>query len=274
MIAQMLAKYNLSPHQDNQHALREIMQEIALAGLNRAGFFNQAAFYGGSCLRIFYDLPRFSEDLDFSLLSSSPEFSLVPYFNSLQQEFFALGFEVEISERKKTKKTSIVSAFLKKTSSIYDLKISGQPVLKIKFEVDTNPPLSFDTEEKLLLQPFSFYVKCFTLADLYAGKMHALLFRQWESRVKGRDWFDFEWYVRQGAKLRLGHFAKRAQQSGHWSSPHLDQHDFVTLLQAKIDAVNFEQAKMDVLPFLKDSRSLEIWSHDYFRQLAKRIDYV
>ncbi len=132
-------------------------------------------------------------------------FLFEPYFDALITEFNALGFEVEISAREKSIETAVVSAFLKKNTSIYDVSVRGQKVLKIKFEVDTEPPLGFNTEEKLLLSPYSVYVKCFSLPDLYAGKMHALLFRRWRNRVKGRDWFDFEWYVRQGAELNLTH---------------------------------------------------------------------
>lgn len=274
MIEQMLKRYDLKPNQDNEHALREIMQEIALAGLQRAGFFNKAAFYGGTCLRIFYQLPRFSEDLDFSLLESDSLFSLEPYFNSIKQEFTALGFDIEINQRHKTNQTAVVSAFLKKNTSIYDIKIAGRRTLKIKFEVDTHPPMLFHTEEKLLLQPFSFYTKCFALEDLYAGKMHALLFRQWKNRVKGRDWFDFEWYVRQNTKLNLEHFTERAKQSHDWDQDHLSQQEFLALLLKRIDDINFEQAKRDVEPFIGDSSILDIWSDHYFKELARQIIFL
>ncbi len=162
VVEQMLKKYHLADGDDINDALREVMQEIALAGLVRAGFFDKAAFYGGTCLRIFYDLPRFSEDLDFSLLQSQADFSFEPYFDALIAEFNALGFEVEISAREKSIETAVVSAFLKKNTSIYDVSVRGQKVLKIKFEVDTEPPLGFKTEEKLLLNPYSVYVKCFS----------------------------------------------------------------------------------------------------------------
>lgn len=271
IVEQMLAKYELQPNQNNKDALREIMQDIALAGLERGGFFNKAAFYGGTCLRIFYGLPRFSEDLDFSLLQPEPDFSFEPYFKRLAEEFTALGFDIEITQRKKAVQTAVVSAFLKKNTSIYDVKVAGDKMLKIKFEVDTQPPLQFSTEEKLLLEPYSFYVKCFSLEDLFAGKMHALLFRQWKNRIKGRDWFDFEWYVRRGAALNLTHFAERAKQSGHWQGSTLNEQDFRLLLVQKIETLDVENAKLDVLPFIKDSKVLDIWSRDYFMQLAHRI---
>lgn len=268
VIEQMLVRY---PEDERQHALREVMQEIALAGLQRAGFFDKAAFYGGTCLRIFHGLPRFSEDLDFSLLMPESGFSLNPYFQALQEEFSAFGFEVDISERKKVVDSVVVSAFLKKNTSIYDVRVAGQRILRIKFEVDTDPPGGFATEEKLLVQPYSFYVKCYSLPDLYAGKMHALLFRRWKNRVKGRDWFDFEWYVRRGASLNLAHLEERAIQSDDWHGGSLSKTDLAQLLRARIQALDVASAKQDVQPFLRSSAVLNIWSQAYFMDLVDRI---
>lgn len=272
VVEQMLQKYNLADSESLNDALREVMQEIALAGLVRAGFFDKAAFYGGTCLRIFYGLPRFSEDLDFSLLAPQADFSLVPYFSTLEKEFSALGFEVEISAREKSVETAVVSAFLKKNTSIYDVRVRGQRVLKIKFEVDTDPPLGFKTEEKLLLDPYSVYVKCFSLSDLYAGKMHALLFRQWQNRVKGRDWFDFEWYVRRGVELNLAHLEMRARQSGDLGDEALTPELFADWLTQRIERLDIESAKSDARRFITDASLLDIWSQDYFMELARRVN--
>ncbi|MGP1681596.1 MAG: nucleotidyl transferase AbiEii/AbiGii toxin family protein, partial [Giesbergeria sp.] len=265
---QMLSRY---PADERRHALREVMQEIALAGLHRAGFFEKAVFYGGTCLRIFHGLPRFSEDLDFSLLSPEPGFSLTPYFKTLREEFQAFGFEVHIAERQKAAASQEVSAFLKESASIYDVRVASQPQLKIKFEVDTNPPGGFATQQQLLVQPYSFYVGCFALPDLYAGKLHALLFRRWKNRVKGRDWFDFEWYVQQGTALHLQHLAERARQSGDWHQPVLSRDDLMALLRARIASLDVQAAKQDVLPFVRTPEALAIWSRDYFLALAEKV---
>ena len=207
VLGQMLEKYDTTTVEGRVNGLREVMQEVALAGLYRGGlyrggFFDRAAFYGGTCLRIFYGLPRFSEDLDFSLLTSDADFSLEPYFKAVRAEFLSLGLDVEISSKKKTVRTGIESAFLKSDTRLFTLAVHGEKTVKIQFEVDTLPPSEFSTEEKLLLEPLSFYVKCFGLPDLFAGKMHALLFRNWKSRVKGRDWYDFEWYVKKGGSTQ------------------------------------------------------------------------
>ncbi|PIQ52197.1 MAG: hypothetical protein COW02_10855 [Comamonadaceae bacterium CG12_big_fil_rev_8_21_14_0_65_59_15] len=274
VVDQMLQKYTVGTQEDATQALREVMQEIALAGLYRGGFFDKAAFYGGTCLRIFHSLPRFSEDLDFSLLRPQPDFSFAPYFRSLKQEFAALGFEVELNEKEKTAKTSIVSAFLKNNSTVYDLKVMGKRTIKIKFEVDTDPPLRFATQENLLLQPYSFYVKCFSLPDLFAGKMHALLYRQWQNRVKGRDWFDFEWYVRKGTPLNLQHFLERARQSGDMKADTLEPTQFSDLLRERIGRLDVDSAREDVVRFIREPDQLRIWSRDYFLQLSAMVRFA
>lgn len=205
MIKEWLEEYQPKNNEETQQAMKEIMQEIALAGLQRSGFFVKAAFYGGTALRIFYGLDRFSENLDFSLLEVNPSFSLEPYLEGIITEFAALGLEVSVKEKIKTNQSTIDSAFLKSDTVWKELVLQGVipqaglnilPSIKIKIEVDTEPPLGFDTEEKLQLKPFSFYVKCLILPDLFAGKMHTLLFRKWKKRVKGRDWYDMEWYIK------------------------------------------------------------------------------
>lgn len=272
MLSQMLSRFEAVTLEQKQQALREVMQQVALAGLYRGGFFEKAAFYGGTCLRVFYGLPRYSEDLDFSLLQESDGFSLEPYFDAIKAEFSALGVDVSISQKKKTSVTAIESAFLKNDTQVAIMDFSGVSV-KIKFEVDTHPPLGFATEEKLLIEPFSFYVKSFVLQDLYAGKMHALLFRQWKHRIKGRDWFDFEWYVRRGARLNLAHFNQRALQSEDLAQP-VDESGFMELLRKRIASIDFNNAKQDAERFISDARVLDIWSRDYFMELAHRVRFL
>jgi len=280
MIESMLDRYSINDAEDFHRAIREIMQEIALAGLYRSGFFEKAAFYGGTALRIFHGMDRFSEDLDFSLLADNKDFLLDRYFAAVVKEFSALGIEVQIQTKNKSKKTAIQSAFLKSNTHVHDLTLNGielkkwttsKPV-KIRVEVDTLPPGYFDTEELLLLQPFSFYVKCFRLPDLFAGKLHALLYRGWKNRVKGRDWYDFEWYVRHAHPVSLKHFLARAQQTGAF-----DDVETITVemlrqaLHKRVDEVDFQQAKTDVKPFLSNVDGLEIWSDEYFHQLVNKV---
>jgi predicted nucleotidyltransferase component of viral defense system len=280
MIKDWLAEYKPKNKDEAQSALREIMQEVALAGLYRGGFFEKAAFYGGTALRIFHGLNRFSEDLDFSLLQPDPDFSLDKYLDAIQNEFQALGMKVSIKEKKKTKDTHIDSAFLKSETIWRELVLEGiieqsglsqQANIKIKIEVDTVPPIGFETEERLLLRPFSFYVKCFSLPYLFAGKMHALLFRKWKNNVKGRDWYDLEWYVKKGVAMNLEHFIARAKGSGDLPDESLTEQQFRILLKTRIDSVDMEKVKAEAVRFIQDSSKLDIWSKNYFNDLSGHI---
>lgn len=276
MIKQWIESYDPKNIQETEQALREIMQEIALAGLYRANFFKYAAFYGGTALRIFHGLNRFSEDLDFSLLEKNPDFELDTYFNTVIEEFKALGIHVTLKQKLKSLTSSVDSAFLRSDTvwselvfenTIPQIKLSIKPSIKIKVEVDTDPPLNFETENQLLIKPFSFYVNCFTLPNLFAGKMHALLFRKWKNRVKGRDWYDMEWYIKKGVELNLHHLSQRAVESGDWKGNLMTKEQLMELLYAKVGSVNIKNVKEDVVRFIQNPNDLEIWSQDYFKKL-------
>lgn len=262
---QMLSQYAIVTDKDRRNAIYEVMQQITLAGLYRGGFFNKAAFYGGTCLRIFHKLERFSEDMDFSLLAPDDSFNLESYFPSITDEFATLGREVVITKKDKRNFGKVESAFLKDDTEVYDVVFRTEKSLKIKIEVDIQPPLKFQTEQKLLLRPFSFMTRCFTLPDLYAGKMHALVFRTWKNRVKGRDWYDFEWYLKNGIKLDFTHLQERIRE---FNGIEVSKEEFILLLKERLASTNIDLVKQDVEPFVKNSESFEIWSNDYFLQLA------
>ena len=280
MIKEWLESYNPVNRDEATSALREIMQEVALAGLFRSGFYDKAAFYGGTALRIFYGLDRFSEDLDFSLLEENADFSFQSYTEAVIAEFQAQGMQVTIAEKVKTAQSNVESAFLKSEtiwkelvleSIIPEEHIEQIARIKIKIEVDKRPPLGFSTEEKLLTKPFSFYVKCFTLPDLFAGKMHALLFRQWKNNVKGRDWYDMEWYIRKGIPLNLDHFLLRAKGSGNWKKDTITEVELRELLSKRIGTVDLNRAKEDISRFIKDPQALNVWSPKYFHDLVEKL---
>ena len=264
----MLSRYTIVSENDLRNATHEVMQEVALAGLYRAGFFDKAAFYGGTCLRIFHKLNRFSEDMDFSLLQKDEVFNLEEYFHAIINEFKAVGRDVEITKKTKANFSSIESAFLKDDTEAYNLSFRSNKRIKIKIEVDINPPLNFATEQKLLLMPFSFMTRCFALSDLFAGKLHALVYRNWKSRVKGRDWYDFEWYVRNGVKLNLEHLQMRIQE---FNGKFLSKEEFLEELKHRLATVDMKQVVKDVSPFIKNSSELALWSNEYFAQLAQMI---
>lgn len=284
-LAQMISKYECRRLEDTVRALREIMQQIALLGLWRSKFFENAAFYGGTAMRVLYGLDRFSEDLDFSLLKPMRQFNIAKYLAALQKELEGFGFDVRAEQRNKAVKSAVQSAFLKantlnqllviETAEEIMHEVPRGQVLKIKLEVDTDPPPGFSTRTKYLLQPIPFAVRVYALPDLFAGKMHAILCRKWKIRVKGRDWYDLVWYAARHPELHLSHLEQRMRQSGHWESNEaLSAESFDTLMHNAIERLDVDQARREVEPFVSNPDSLEVWSRDFFRDVASRIQFV
>lgn len=279
----LLDRYQPQTAADWENALREIVQELALLGLWRSKFYEHAAFYGGTALRIFHGLRRFSEDLDFSLLKPNADFDLAPHLEAVRSELTSFGFTFEVGQKIKQIETPIESAFIKGSTRINLLEIgapTGLPErfsttqkLKIKLELDTDPPAGAETTVETLLVPIPFQVRLYTLPSLFAGKLHAVLCRNWKTRVKGRDFYDFVWYLGKKVPVHLGHLQKRMEQTGHWERElRLDLAALKALLTAKFREVDFEQAKNDVSPFLRDADELALWSADFFIGLLDRIE--
>lgn len=267
----MLAAYDLSDTTRQRNAIFEVNQQILLAGLYNGGFFDKAAFYGGTCLRIFHGLKRFSEDLDFSLLAANVNFDFTRYFRPIIDTFAMVGRSVDITKKNKKSFGKVESAFLKDNTDVYDVSFQTDRSIKIKIEVDTQPPLKFQTEQKLLLQPQAFLTRCFTLPDLYAGKMHALVYRAWKNRVKGRDWYDFLWYVSNNVPLDFNHLAERVRE---FNGEEIDRESFITKLKERLATADINQVKSDVLPFIRNPKELDLWSNDFFLQVADMIRFL
>lgn len=281
-IAAMLAKYRPGTIEQQTNALREVMQEIALCGLWRGKFFEHAAFYGGTALRVLYGLDRFSEDMDFSLLIPQERFDLAPYCAFMQQELSAWGFSVAVEKKEKTVDSAVESAFLKANTREQLLVVeAGEEVaaaihsnrrLSIRIEVDTDPPSGFTTETKFLLQPLPFSVRVFDPPSLFAGKMHAILCRNWKNRVKGRDWYDLVWYAGRGTELNLTHLESRMRQSGHYNEDvPLEDAFFRRILAERIDSLDVQAARADVERFLVHSSAVLVWSREFFHAVAERL---
>jgi predicted nucleotidyltransferase component of viral defense system len=281
-VKQMLKRYKLHSQQDYINALKEVFQEIALLGLWRAKFFEKAAFYGGSALRILYGLDRFSEDLDFSLLHKDVDFSLNPYNAAITKELAAFGFTATVQTKYKQLETNIESAFIKAETKAQLLTIEApldivkcmhkMQTIKIKMEVDINPPGLFTTETKFLLQPIPFSVKSFTEPNLFAGKIHAILCRPWTTRVKGRDWYDLVWYISRNTPVDLLHLKERLIQSKVWTRrDSLDREAFLELLTKKIKQTDFKKAQNDVRPFLSHTANIMLWSEKFFIAILEKI---
>lgn len=265
----MLSKYDLSTSQSKKNAIYEISQQITLLGLANGGFFDKAAFYGGTCLRLFHGLNRFSEDMDFSLLRKDlTDFNFEDYFPHIIDAFKLLGRNIEISKKNKEHFSKIESAFLKDNTDVYDISFSTEKSIRIKIELDTDPPINFETEQKLMLLPLSTMINCYKLEDLFAGKMHALIYRSWKNRVKGRDWYDFEWYIKHAIPLNFKHLQARIKQ---FNNKDINKDEFIHILNTKLSTTDIDMVKADVKAFIRDEKAMDIWSNSYFKELAKNL---
>lgn len=281
IIQEMLKQHNITTIYDKKNALKEVIQEIILCGLNRAGFFKEAAFYGGTALRIFYGLDRFSEDLDFSLLEENQNFDLSKYFPILEKEVKSFGLNVEITEKEKSVDSDIKSAFLKGNTREHMLLfypnspllgISSNELIKIKFEVDINPPRFANFEPKFKLLPSPYEVNLYDAPSLFAGKLHAVICRSWRNRVKGRDLYDYIFYLSKNTPFNLPHLKERLIQTKAIApETNLTLEDVRNMLIEKFDMIDYDQAKRDVLPFIKDTRSTDIWSAAFFKAITQNL---
>jgi predicted nucleotidyltransferase component of viral defense system len=262
--------------------LREVLQQTALLGLARHRFFEHAAFYGGTALRILYGLDRYSEDLDFTLLKSDPEFNFSPFLEGMNKELESFGFQLKVSVHRKNQDSGIWSAFLKANTLQLLLQIQerSQPVMihpeqkiQIKLEIDTEPPEhKLKLESRLVKNPIPFYITTLQQKDLFAGKLHAALCRRWKKRIKGRDWYDFVWYLQNKIPVNLVYLRKKMVQTGHLSLDEtIDKKQLQLRLNERIDEIDWEIAKKDVAPFIPDSQRLELWSSSFFHDLTQHL---
>ena len=275
IIEQMLRQHETETLTDKKNGIKEVVQEIVLCGLSRAGFFKDAAFYGGTALRIFYGLDRFSEDLDFSLMAPNPGFDLPRYLPALERELAAYGFNFKLEDRAKAIDSDIRSAFLKGNTREHMLvfyaderlarSFSGNDTIKIKLEVDTTPPTYATFERKYRLLPIPYEVNLYDMPSLFAGKLHAVICRAWKSRVKGRDLYDYVFYLSRGTPVNLRHLNARLVDSGFdGAREDMTLEEIKDILHRRFESIDYDQARQDVLPFIKNPSAVEIWSKDFF----------
>ena len=281
-IEDMLKNYNVNNIYDKKNAIKEILQEIVLCGLARADFFKDAAFYGETALRIFHGLDRFSEDLDFSLIEPNLNFTFSKYFPTLEKEIKSYGLNLLINEKVKSIDSTIASAFVKGNTkelllSFYtneSVNVTSNETIKIKFKVDINPPSFAKFEHKYRLLPSPYEVNMYDLSSLFAGKIHAVLCRAWKNRVKGRDLYDFAFYLSKNASVNRKHLRERLIDSGFINKDNnLDLDELKAMLYLRFDTIDFAQAKKDVEPFIQNVSMLDIWSADFFKDITNNLHY-
>jgi len=265
-----------------ERALAETIQYIALLGLSRSDFFYHCAFYGGTALRMLYLLDRFSEDLDFSLLRSDESFSLNPYISFVHDELASYGFQTEVIIKEKIIQTPIESAFIKAGTKLHIIqahvpaslvqRVPGNAICKVKIEVDTDPPGGIKSDVVYIDSPIPFSVRACDGPTLCAGKLSALLTRGWHQRVKGRDWFDMAFLINRDIPVSLFHLEKKLRQSGFYTgSLPLTEITLRELLEKRIQEVDLELAKKDVIRFIRNPKDVDVWTKDYFRYLIRKL---
>jgi predicted nucleotidyltransferase component of viral defense system len=279
IIETKLADYNAANPLEEENAIKEIIQEIALYGLWRAKFFDVAVFQGGTSLRILHQLPRFSEDLDFMLLAPDPAFDWRPYLKVLTETFEEYGLSPETVSKAQMDKR-IRNAVIKDNSVANQLDLSferrdDRKKLKIKLEIDVEPPAHSGDAFTFLDFPVDYEVRHQDMASNFALKIHALLCRDY---VKGRDWYDFAWYVSKGIFPNLQHLQAALQQFGPWSKNDALSVDIAWLekhLAARIQEIDWDKAKEEVRRFLRpiEAESLNLWSNRFFdSKLSKLVE--
>lgn len=280
IIQQMISKYNSNTLEERKNSIKEVLQEVILCGLSRANFFDYAAFYGGTALRIFHHLDRFSEDLDFSLISKNSAFSLESFFPILKKELESLGLAFTIEEKVKSIDSNIKSAFLKSNTkelylSIYEDKVNAEKIvfnelIKIKFEVDVNPPMYANFEYKYGLLPSPYQVRLYDLPSLFAGKLHAIICRTWKDRVKGRDLYDFVFFMQRDTKVNLKHLNARLIDSS-FTNEEKSLEEIKEILINKFNVISFDEARKDVEAFIKDKSILNFYDKEFFVSLVDKL---
>ncbi len=282
IIEQMLSKYDIKNTNDEINALKEIIQEIVLSGLSRGNFFNEAAFYGGTALRIFYNLDRFSEDLDFALLEPNKDFDISKYFNYIEKELKAYGINLNITTKEKSFDSNITSAFLKGDTLELILKFFPSEEehkynqilknLKIKLEVDINPPLGATYEDKYKLLPSPHQIKLYDKESLLAGKIHAILCRGWSDRVKGRDLYDYIFFLASDTKVNIELLKNKLIESNFINeNDEFDINELKKILISKFEKIDYTKAIEDVKPFIKNIDNLNLWSKEFFIEITNKL---
>ena len=281
-IEEIIKTYNPETINDNKAILREIVQSIVLVGLSRTAFFKKASFYGGTALRIFYDLNRYSEDLDFTLNNVDKNFSIAPFIESIKNVALSYGLELEISIKQKQTSTPVESAFAKINTyqTFINLKMNSEltkllhkdEVIKVKFEIDCEPALGFTTENKWIDMPEFAPVIVLDEASLFAGKLHAILCRNYKNTVKGRDYYDFLFYVRRGISPNLNYLRNKLINTGKINEKDTFNIEVLKeMLIKRFEQVDFEQVKNDTERFIINNEDLSTYSKDLFVQMAKKI---
>ncbi len=275
-LEEMISKYNPINNKERENAVKEVMQEIVLAGLSRGDFFTKAAFYGGTCLRVFHGLDRFSEDLDFAIIDKSKGFNLSDYFANIQKEFASYGIDISITQKEiNPNKIDMQRAFINSNSKMVLLeffpknpevnKVINNQLIKIKLEIDMDNPIGGVVESHYLLFPSPSKVTIYNQSTLFAGKIAALICREYQNKVKGRDFYDYLFYCSKHTKVNITYLENKLKKNGKIPMDmKLDINILKDMLKEKFISVDYKMAIQDVIPFVKNIEKVSSWSKELF----------
>lgn len=275
----MIKDYDLK--KDNKiNIAKEVIQKVCLSALSRTDFFTKISFMGGTSLRLFYDLDRFSEDLDFTFIKQNNNFNLSSYFDTIKSEFASLGIEVNISQKQKSNQNEVLDAYISTPASSFISSLFGESkikpfnkneLLKVKLEVDTKLLSSLKVTHKTILTPFPCNITLFDLPTIFSGKIHACLLRNWKNRVKGRDFYDYVFLLSHHIKPNMEFLKEKLINSGVINaSDEFTLDELKSMLYKKFKQVNFQLAKDDVIEFINDTRKIELWSSEFFCDITEQ----
>jgi len=277
IIENRLKRYRTDSPETELTAIREITQEIILFALSTSDFFSYAAFQGGTCLRIVHGLGRFSEDMDFILKKPDTNFSLQQYLTLIGTTLEQFGYSVELQD-KSHRDNTVKKAFIKDDSIVkvlrlaYANRLGTQRKIRIKLEIDSNPPGGGEFESAFIGFPAPSSITVETLPTLFAGKSHALLCRTYE---KGRDWYDFLWYLGNKTPVNYRRLSAALNQTGPWKGQGLavDRTWYIEEIERRIYEMDWNRAKDDVSPFISQQEQglLNKWSADFFLSALERL---
>ena len=280
MLQQLLDDYSGVPQPKREQAIREVVQELVIYGLSSAGFFNKAAFIGGTALRIFHGLKRYSEDLDFMLMQPG-DFDFNDYLPLVRQRLSVFGLKLEVKEKERKNSDIIAGLAVANTKELYLIiysedqyseSIYRTQTTKVKIEIGKHISDRVGYKGVVKTKPFIHAVTLCDMPTLFAGKIHAILFRKHRGKIKGRDLFDFVFYVRRNIPFNLD-FLNDKMKSSNGPENEMIFDDVVIMLKDRFESIDYELAKADVKPFLNDDevRELDYWGPDYFIKLTEEI---
>ena len=275
VIEQLIQNYNPRNIEDVKNAIKEIIQSIVLIGLSRSNFFSKASFYGGTALRIFYGLNRYSEDLDFTLNAADESFSLTPYVQSIINVAKSYGIDLNVEVKSKKIETPVESAFAKLNtyqafiSFNIDERLTSRlhkdELIKVKFEVDCNPSLGFNVESKWITEPELASINVLDIESLFSGKLHAILCRNYKNRVKGRDFYDFIFYINKKVKPNLNYLKNKLIESNILDKDAVFTIDILKeMLIQRFNQIDFKQVRDDAQKFVMKNEDLSLYCKELF----------